>query len=723
MSASPHLLLVDGNALFYRAFHAFPSTFTTPDGRPSGAAYGFTRILLATLKNLSPTHAIVCFDVNDSTVHRKALYAEYKVQRSAMPDDLKTQVPIIWQIVESLDIPRFSQEGLEADDLIGSIAKQTTAEDPNLRVTILSGDQDLIQLVTEQISVLSPAIGFAKQALYTPQSVQEKYGFEPLQMIEYKALAGDSSDNIPGVPGIGDVRAKQLLAQFPTIAKLYSALDSGDVQGFPPSVIAKLREGRALAEISHSLATIVIDAPLTISLDHALVHITNPAPLTALFNELGFKSLIQDLPASHRLVSTVDDIFGEETAAISTTPIPVTSSIADELDAALAPILRAMESTGILIDRAYLQLLQIKFTEELARLTEMVIAEAGQPFNLDSPSQVGNILYEVLGAPTAGVKKGKTGYTTNAETLQSLAADYPVAAGILTYRELAKLQSTYIIPLQELADEYDRIHTTYAPDTSTGRVSSKNPNLQNIPVRTEQGRTIRQAFIAPEGKVLLAIDYSQIELRVAAHLSGDAAMIAAFQSGRDFHTETADRMGVDRRTAKIINFSILYGKGAFGFAQDLHISVEAAKQYIEQYFATYPGLRAYLDSVITAAKKNGYAETMLGRRRYLPDLNGSAFFKRAAAEREATNMPIQGSAAEIIKKAMTLLAPQLQSFSETQLLLTVHDELVLEVPEKDLAAVAGVVKNVMESSYELRVPLICEMKYGKNWNQTQPLSL
>jgi DNA polymerase-1 len=320
-----------------------------------------------------------------------------------------------------------------------------------------------------------------------------------------------------------------------------------------------------------------------------------------------------------------------------------------------------------------------------------------------------------LHIPTRTVRKGKTGFTTDGQTLTELAKEFPIAQTLLTYRELQKLQTTYIRPLQELADSSGRVHTSYATDTSTGRISSKNPNLQNIPVRSERGRQIRRAFIAPPGKKLVAADYSQIELRIAAHLSQDPVMIEAFQAGRDFHAETAARMKVDRRVAKVINFSILYGKGAYGFSQDLGISLAEAKQYIEQYYKTFATLREYLDSLLGKVRRDGYAETLLGRRRYFPEINSSNFQRRSAAEREASNLPIQGTAADILKLAMVKVAPAIKKLHHTHLILTVHDELVVEVPQDKVEKVTQILTQTMTSAYKLSVPLEVNVKSGANW--------
>ena len=711
------LLLVDGNALFYRAYHAFPKELTTPDGKPSGAAFGFTRILLAAVRNLKPTHLAVCFDVGKSTV-RTEMFEGYKATRASMPEDLFAQVPMIWEVVDRLEAPRYGIEGYEADDLIGTLATHVSAEHHDMDVIILTGDQDLLQLVSDRVSVYMPAMGFSKAAMYTPEKVEEKYTFSPKQMIDYKALRGDSSDNIPGVPGIGEVTAKQLLTEYKTLDGLYNAVHAGTTDGIKAGVLKKLQEQEESARMSYTLATIITDAPLVFSPNDCQLRIEHPEKLVTLFEQYGFKSLINELPKSHKLVSEAASIFGEVSADVIE---KIEKSTSERLDEKLAPILRGMEEYGVMINKEYMQTLQVEFTEEIAQLVEQLHEMAGQPFNPDSPSQVAVILYEVLHIPTNYIRKGKSGFTTDASTLQELAKEYPIAALLLRYREITKLQSTYIIPLQELADKHSRIHTSYAPDTATGRISSRNPNLQNIPTKTEQGRRIRQAFVAPKGKLLLAADYSQIELRVAAHLSQDPVMMEAFAGDKDFHTETAEKMGVDRRVAKIINFSILYGKGAYSFSQDLGITMAEAKAYIEQYFATYAGLKTYIDTLLMKAREEGFVTTMMGRKRFLPELTSTNFQHRSAAEREAVNLPIQGSAAEILKQAMVNLAKSLQKYPAIHMILTVHDELVLEIDEKDLEIAASLLQKEMENAVKLSVPLKVQVKSGTSWSGLNPL--
>lgn len=700
------LLLIDGNGVFYRAYHAFPKDMTSPDGQPSGAVYGFARILLSTLKTIKPDCAAVCFDMKGSTL-RQALFPDYKATRSKMPEDLAAQTTRMREVVEHLELPVYRSQGYEADDLIGTLSLQAM-ENPETEVIILTGDQDLIQLVDTRVSVYMPATPPKAPTIFTPKTVQDKYGFSPIQMIEYKALRGDPSDNIPGIPGIGEVTAKKLLQEFASIDILYSSL-LHETPSIKPAVRQKLIEHEASARMSHTLATILRNAPVKLELGDCMVGLNRPEALVAFFSKLGFKSLLRELPVSQNLLANAADVF-------ETTP----DNRSAEIDAKLAPVLRAMEAVGVKVDRPYLLDLEGEFSADLTAKRDRVHVLAGQEFLLNSPSQVAHILYEVLQIPTNGIRKGKTGYTTDAATLQELATDYPIAALLLQYREIDKLQGTYVLPLQALADSADRIHTSYAPDTSTGRISSRNPNLQNIPVKTEQGRRLRRAFITEPGWTLVAADYSQMELRVAAHLSGDTVMQDVFRAGGDFHEQTAKRMGVDRRTAKMLNFSILYGKGPFGFAQDLDISVAEAKGFIDQYFKTYAKLREYLDNLLEGARNKGYTETLYGRRRAFPNLTSSNFQLRSAAEREALNMPIQGTQADILKDAMCTLAEKLQG-QTARLILTVHDELVVETPQAEQEQTARLLEEVMVEAAELDVPVSVSVKCGTNWDALEAI--
>jgi DNA polymerase I-like protein with 3'-5' exonuclease and polymerase domains/5'-3' exonuclease len=723
----PILLLVDGNALFYRAFHAFPLSLTAPDGELINAVYGFTRILLSSIKSLKPTCLAVCFDMKGPTF-RHAQYAEYKGTRQKMPEELAAQSDRLRQVVEYLEVPIYQAETFEADDVIGTLAKQAAAQHPDLQVVILTGDQDLMQLVTDHINVYLPGLGQKPATMYGPEQVQERYSFAPRQMIDYKALRGDPSDNIPGVPGIGEVTATKLIQEYGDIDTMYAALKKDDTRDIKAGVLQKLRDGEDSAQLSKKLATIVTNAPVNLDISHCQLSLAHPENLIALFKELGFRSLLNDLPSTHLLPAQAADVFeSEEVVAAESEPVetgPATLENSDGIDRSLAPILRAMETEGVMVDLPYLAALETEYALELDQTRAKLQEMAGQEFSPDSPTQIAHILYEVLNLPTTWVRKGKTGFTTDAATLLEFGDTYPITAALLHYREITKLQSTYVKPLQALTDEHSRIHTSYAPDTATGRISSRNPNLQNIPIRSEEGRRLRAAFVAKPGHLFVAADYSQIELRVAAHLADEPAMKEVFKEGRDFHDETAKRMGVDRRVAKIINFSILYGKGAFGFAKDLGITVPEAKKYIEQYFQTYHKLREYLDRTLLLAKEQGYLDTLYGRRRMFPDLQSKNHTLRVAAEREAVNLPVQGSAADILKRAMCVLDERIQAHPDFgKMILTVHDELVLEVPQGKEHDAGILLRDSMVQSTTLSVPLDVHVKIGPRWSEIEEIEL
>lgn len=707
------LLLIDGNALLYRAYFAFPP-LTTPTGEPIGAVYGFCRILLGAIRTLKPTHLAVCFDLSGPTI-RHEQYSEYKATRQKMPDEMAGQIPRMYQIVETMEFPIYVKKSYEADDVIGTLANQAQTSMP---VIILSGDHDLIQLVNKNISLYTPGNSKKPAILWNPAKVQSEYGFSPEQMIEYKALRGDPSDNIPGVTGIGEVTAKILLSKFSNIHTIYENIkNTGGLDGIKPGILEKLKTNEEMAVLSRKLATIITDVEVEIEIERCKSELLTPENLISLFNELGFKSLIQELPKSHKLLSEASDIFSIGQTEVQ--PVMEASNSSDN-DALLVPILRKTEQYGVKVDIDYLKGLEKEFEGEILAVSKTVFEMAGEEFNLGSPKQLAEILYTKLAIPTKNISKGKTGFSTDASTLQELSQNFPIATHILKFRELSKLQNTYVLPLQALADSSSRVHTTYAVDTSTGRISSKNPNLQNIPVKTDQGRRIRSAFIADKGHTLIAADYSQIELRVAAHLSADPVMLDVFSKGGDLHTETANRMGVDRRIAKIINFSILYGKGAYGFSQDMGIPVAQAKEYIEQYFQTFAGLRKYLDATLMAIREKGYAETIFGRKKEFLDINSTNFQRKSAAEREAINFPIQGSAADILKKAMLELDEELTKKKvKSKLILTVHDELIIETVAGEEDQVKQILKSTMEGTVKLLIPLVVSLKSGKNWGELE----
>lgn len=688
-------MLVDGNALLHRGYHALPN-LTNHEGVPTGGAFGFTRLLLASLRILQPEYVAVTFDSRGPTFRHND-YAEYKANRVKGPDDLYAQLPLAQEIVKNLNIPMYVVPGFEADDLIGTLAAAATKKKVETR--IVTGDMDLIQLVDDHVFLFAPTKGISEPTIYTPDSVQAKYSFPPTKMVFFKALAGDSSDNIPGITGIGAVSATKIVTQFDSLDTLYEHLQKGGgINGLTPRLIDKVRGGKKNAYLSYKLATIQCDVPITLNLSECKTHDFDREKIMDVLVKLDFRSLIKELPG--------DPI-------IDTTTPEAAEAVVSKLDASLRPVLRSMEKTGVLIDVPYVASLEKEWGKELDKSQNKIITLAGRSFNIASPKQLGEILFDVLKLPPEGIKKNTSGYSTDAASLELLAPLHPVVNEVLTYRELAKLINTYTTPLQQLVDTKHRLHTTYEANTSTGRISSKNPNLQNIPIRTERGKKLRHAFIASPGHILIAADYSQIELRVVAHLSKDPVMLAAFRRGDDIHAATSKQMDVDRRVAKIINFSILYGKGPHGFARDLGIDIKEAAEYIDRYFATYRGINSWINETLRFASTNGYVETLFGHRRYFPSLKGTKPHRYSRLSREAINMPVQGTAAEILKKAMIALN-NISTLKNT-MRLTVHDELVFEVKESEATKLVPVIKNCMETVTPLDAPVLVEIGSGPTW--------
>ena len=702
-----HLVLIDANSLFHRAYHSMPKDMQNSQGEITGAVFGFTKALLQAIKDLEPTHMAAAFDMAAPTFRHKK-YEAYKAGREGMDETLYLQIPRIKDILRTLNIPFFEKESFEADDLVGTLAYQAS-QIPSLKTTIVTGDLDALQLVNdEKVYVWTPSRGDYRASIYDENAVKNRYGFGPEHIIDYKALRGDPSDNIPGVSGIGEKTASVLIQKIGNVEKIYTTLRStADVKEIMTDRIKeKLLNDEKMAFLSKELATIDQHAPITLCIDQCLINDYDREAVEKLFTTLDFKTLIKDLPATSRLSSSNDSLFNDET---------IESTESSKLDQKLSPILRKIENKGIKLDGKYLQNLETKYQEEIVELSGKIFNFAGEEFNIDSPSQLSHILYEKLGLSTAALKKGKAGhFPTDANTLGKFVKVSPVAILLLQYRELSKLLNTYIKPLPKLADKLGRVHTSYAPDTASGRISSRDPNLQNIPTRTDLGREIRKAFVADSNKILLSADYSQIELRVVAHLSSDQYMIESFNNHEDIHDATSKRMNVDRRTAKVINFSLLYGKQAFGLAEDLKISRHEAQEFIDLYFNSYPQVKEYISQVIEKTRNDGFIETMFGKKRTFPDILSENQFKRAAAEREAVNHPIQGTAAEILKLAMIELDKNNLS---NEIVLTVHDELVFEIENHKIVQTEAKIKNIMENVLKLKVPLEVETITGKNWGE------
>ncbi len=881
------LMVIDGNSIVNRAFYGVSQNLSTREGLPTNAIFGFVNILLKLLEEEQPEGLAVAFDLKAPTFRHLA-YEGYKAQRKGMPEELAVQMPVLKRLLDAMNIRRYELEGWEADDLLGTMARVNGEEGG--QTVVVTGDKDSLQLITDSTTVklVSTRMGRTTTRNMTPEVFREEYGFDPIHIIDLKALMGDTSDNIPGVKGIGEKTAMALLAQYPSIDDLYANLDTVEVK---PAARKKLVEGEGDARMSYDLATIRCEAPMDFHPQDTLRQPFHNDELYQLLLELEFSKLIDKLgvrPTSTPVAQAVEEppeirvegvyLTGEEQLAqvlpkwqaaqyVVVLPLPnldgVTVSLSEgdkdwlydvrssryegdyqaflaqlfgsgvkkvahgvkelceklldegvqgegfvfdtqlaaylldptagsyelsklsmqylkkeleesrawrdeeafgalsdqvkaqtqwyednaligalyqklapqldelgltkllqEMEIPLCSVLANMERRGVLVDKGALSRFGEMLTGRIMDTQKAIYEQAGEEFNILSPKQLGHILFEKLGLPP--VKKTKTGYSTNAEVLEKLQYQHPIVSLVLEYRQLTKLNSTYVEGLSKVIAGDGRIHTSFQNTvTATGRLSSTEPNLQNIPVRTALGAEMRTMFVARPGWVLVDADYSQIELRLLAHMSGDEAMIQAFRDGVDIHTVTAsqvfgvspDRVTGDmRRAAKAVNFGIVYGISPFSLSQDIHVSVAQAKSYMEKYFAHYAGVRAYMDGVVEQGKSQGYVSTLYGRRRWLPELKSSNFNTRSFGERVALNMPIQGTAADIIKLAMIRVENRLaQEGLQAQLVLQVHDELIVECPQAEADTVARLLTQEMEGVAQLAVPLTAEAKVGQTW--------
>jgi DNA polymerase I len=869
------IVLLDGNSLAYRAFFALP-LLTNDNGIHTNAVYGFTMMLQNILEDEKPTHILVAWDAGKTTFRHKT-YGEYKGGRQKTPPELSEQFPYLRKLLDAYNIPQYELDQYEADDIIGTLSK--TGDADGSEIVVISGDKDLTQLASSNTTVFITRKGMTDIEKYTPEHVMEKYGIKPLQIIDMKGLMGDASDNIPGVPGVGEKTALKLLIEYGSIENVYKSLDKITAK----KLNHNLTENQEQAFMSKDLATIEVDAPITVSINDLAYEGPDMDKVTTIYRELKFKTLLEKItpqvaeePKEAIEVNIVSELTEKDlsnemaihvemmdenylTAEIlgisladeknilfiplevakestsfknwlqntdklkytsdskaafaslarqgldaegfqfdlllatyivnpSTTYTdvasitrefgyteveldeviygkgakkarPVEEVIADhagrkaqaiwklhaeieeklkendqydlyhELELPLAAILGKMETTGVKTDRETLLKIGTELTAKLATLETTIYEIAGEKFNINSPKQLGVILFEKIGLTP--IKKTKTGYSTAADVLEKLENEHEIISHILNYRQLGKLNSTYIEGLLKEIHENGKIHTRFQQAlTTTGRLSSINPNLQNIPVRLEEGRKIRAAFVPSEsGWYLFAADYSQIELRVLAHMSQDEKLIEAFREGADIHTKTAmDVFGVDkdsvtsdmRRAAKAVNFGIVYGISDYGLSQNLDITRKDAAQFIETYLNSFPGVKQYMSDIVAEAKRKGYVTTLMNRRRYLPEITSSNFNLRSFAERTAMNTPIQGSAADIIKKAMIEMAKRLEAEGmQSRMLLQVHDELIFEAPEDEIEKLKEIVPEVMESAIALDVPLKVDWAFGLSWYDTK----
>lgn len=873
------LMVLDGNSILNRAYYGI-RPLSTREGLYTHAVYGFITTLQRLLDEENPEALCVTFDRREPTFRHRA-DADYKAQRKPMPPELAMQLPVMKQVLAAMSVPCYELAGYEADDLIGTISRKCQAA--GWDCVIVTGDKDSLQLITDRtkVKLVSTRMGQTTTKDMTPETFREQYGFDPIHMIDLKALMGDTSDNIPGVPGVGEKTAMALVQEYGAIDEIYRLLPDLHAK---PAAIRKLTEGEESARHSYWLATIVTDAPLDFDPAENLRRPFRPE-LYDLFLRLEFQKLIdkyhlrphQETAEKPEVTATVVPVRTEDQArdllaqwrqaeAVTVYAVPDLSALSVQWDAGenaswaaelwtgdyqgdwqallaalfaadipkvshnvkdlmrtlldaglpaegfvfdtalaaylldatagkydlprlfvayfnqelpkpahlepdafsplgdqaaawaslhsygaaiealhgvllprlreqgmeklyfdvelpLCRVLADMERSGFLVDGGALARFGADLSDTIDRLEQRIYAAAGQQFNINSPKQLGKVLFEDLGLPHG--KKTKTGWSTNADVLEKL-KDHPLVADVLTYRQYAKLKSTYADGLLKVIDPDGRIRTSFQMTvTATGRLSSTEPNLQNIPTRTELGSKMREMFVAAPGHVLVDADYSQIELRLLAHISGDTAMQQAFLSGADFHTVTAARVfhvpqdqvtHQMRSRAKAVNFGIVYGISAFSLSQDIGVTVQEAKEYMDRYFATYTGVKQYMTDVVDKAREQGYVETLWHRRRALPELKSSNFNMRSFGERVALNMPIQGTAADIIKLAMVRVHSRLaREGLAARLIMQVHDELIVECPEEEASRVEALLQQEMQGVAELSVPLLAEAHTGRNW--------
>ncbi len=699
----PRLFLIDTFGFVFRAYHARARsgapTMRTASGQATEAVYIFHNMLRRLLADYHPEYSAAVFESEGPTLREQEFQA-YKANRAETPPDLLEQIPWIRRLLEAMQIPVLEYPGYEADDVIGTIARR--AAGTGMEVVIVSSDKDMLQLVGGNISMLNP---MKDDERYDPAKVKEFLGVEPSQVADLLALKGDAVDNIPGAPGIGDKGARELITRFGSVEAALERASEVERRAYRES----LENNRDFILTSKRLATIETNVPIDWDPVQGAAQPPDATKLKGIYTQLEFTSLLKDLGGAE----------------------PAPSGLFEPIDLPLLPVLRRMEETGIRIDVEALAKLSVRLGQDIDRLGLEIHDLAGHPFNINSPQQLSQVLFEELHLP-APPRSGKTkSLSTAAEVLEELAAAHPIAAKVLEYRQLAKLKGTYVDALPALINPATgRVHTSFNPvGAATGRLSSSNPNLQNIPVRTELGREIRAAFVPREGWKLVVADYSQIELRLLAHMSGDPLLTESFRRGEDIHTRTASEVfGVPplmvtpelRRNAKAVNFGIIYGLSAFGLAAQLGIPQSEAQQYIRGYFERYAGVKKFIDRQIAEVRRTGETLTLFGRRRVIPDINSKNPNVRGFAERTAVNTPLQGTAADLIKLAMVRIDVALQKDAfQAAMLLQVHDELVFEAPPGEVAALSRMVKHEMENVHKLAVPLVVDIGSGDNWRDAK----
>ncbi|HUQ30155.1 MAG TPA: DNA polymerase [Candidatus Paceibacterota bacterium] len=787
-SNKKRLVLLDAHAIIHRAYHALPD-FTSPSGEPTGALYGLVSMLLKIITDLKPDFIAACYDLPKPTIRHEA-YAGYKGTRAKTDDALAAQLQSSRNVFEAFCIPLYEREGFEADDLLGTIAAEVK-EKGGTEVIIASGDMDTLQLVDDDtVKVYTLKKGINDTILYDAKAVQARYGFPPNLIPDWKGLRGDPSDNIKGIPGVGEKTATDLITKFGTIEQIYKQLKKDEnvflKKGIKARMVGLLKEHEEDAVFSKMLATIRLDAPIAFKLPpHDWLENVDAKKVLALFDLLGFRSLRERAKSAlqvgaARESESADIALAEEVAeekiddtrlAEAKVMLWLISSeftnpsredifaftkkekfaeayavlekkladsgrvqeVYEHIEKPLIPILKEMKEYGVLIDPAVLQDLQKRYQKELGATEARIYKQAGHEFNVSSPKQLGVVLFDELGLTPERQKKTAGGERSTRESeLEKIRDLHPIVSDILEFREIRKLLSTYIENILPLLDEGHRLHAEFLQTGSaTGRMAGQNPNLQNIPIQSERGRAIRHAFVAAKGTVLVALDYSQIELRLAAILSGDEKLCDIFRNGRDVHREVAAHVfhvppeKVDsemRRRAKVINFGILYGMGVNALRAQLGTTTAEAHAFYEEYFGQFKELAEYLERTKGFARKHGYTETLFGRRRQFPEMKSKLPYVVAQAERMAINAPIQGTSADIIKLAMVRVRELFEKEGvrdDAHILLSVHDELVIEIRESCVKAMREKIKDVMESivpKEESRgVPVTAEMKVGPNW--------
>ena len=847
------LVIIDGKSVFYRGYYAMAG-LSTADGTPTGGVYGFASLAFEVIRKLNPDYVVVAWDKKGTSISRRLeIFDGYKAGRKKSPEDFYAQIPILHDFLKALGWPLFECDGYEADDILGTLSEQANAQ--GIESCLITSDLDMLQLIDNDTKVFAMKRGFSQIEEFDLEYFEEKYGLKQAQFLDLKALQGDSSDNIPGVPGIGPKTATALLQEFFTLEGIYENLEK-----IKPTWRSKLEAGRESAFMSKKLAEIWLDAPVQLDLDAADIHNFDYSAVLDALKNLEFNSLVRKIPAemktgqkdnlqanlfedfknptsnleilpeikaeeifsknpSEIFIDFQDDLFtisdGKNFAELSKNDweifekqirsskaiffdskntfhaiknaeiepnfgeiydvsqmefllnalirdkslsgifggnldendpkirisatiaiferqqkqlenLPKIRQIAEELDFPLAKVLFKMEEAGVQIDREFFARESQDFGEKIAKLEAEIFELAGQEFNVASPLQLSKILFETLELPTKGIKKSRTGFSTGQKELDKLRELHPIIAKIEEFREFSKLKNTYIDALPKLADTQNRIHSTFHQDTTTtGRLSSTNPNLQNIPIRTELGRKIRAGFVAEKGKILISADYSQFELRLAAVLADDQKMIADFESGADIHQKTAAEMfkipleqvsADQRRAAKVINFGVLYGMSAHRLSSELKTSFFEAKNFIENYFEVRKPIQKYLEKILLQAENEGFVETFYGRRRPTPDVKSPNFMVREAAKRAAANMPIQGTEADLMKRAMLRIDEKIVQAGLGEQILQIHDSILIEAPEQNAEEIAKILKTEMENiAPELKIPLKVDVKAGKSW--------